>query len=113
MTVRLSAVGGAYEIRHLAVDWARLDTDYELDLEVVADAAHDECRIACSKADWLDVSSDAGATWDDVPTTVQSGVDLGAVTAGQRIEITLRLRVPAATTDDRLTAVELYLGTGV
>lgn len=113
MSVRLSAVGAAYEIRHLAIDWARLDTDYDLDLEVVADDAHDECRIACSLADWVDVSDDAGATWHDVPTSVQSGYDLGPVTAGDRIPITLRVHPPAATTNDRLTAIELYLGTGV
>lgn len=110
--LRLSAPDGSQEIRRLALDWVRVGEPYEVDLEVVADgAAAATVLLACSQADWLEVSQDGGLNWDPVPTDPTVGVELGPLAADQRREITLRLTVPVGTSV-RTALVELYLGLG-
>lgn len=112
MGVRLSAVNGSQEIRHLAVDWCQLETNYDTSLEVVADAdGQTICAMACSLTGWLQVSVDAGAHWTPVGTDPTTGVSLGPLAANERKAIVLRVNIPAATSV-RTKAIELYLGLG-
>ncbi len=110
--LRLSAPDGSQEIRRLALDWVRVGQPYDVDLEVVADGeAADTALLACSEADWLEVSQDGGLNWDPVPTDPVYGVELGPFAADERREITLRLTVPPGTAV-RTQLVELWLGLG-
>lgn len=112
MAVRLSAPGGAVEIRRLAVDWVEVGTSHLVDVEVVADGtAATTAKLACSQSGWLEVSDDAGATWSAVPTDPRAGVELGPLAEDERRSITLRLTVPGGTSV-RTQIVELYVGLG-
>jgi hypothetical protein len=99
-------------LRRLALDWVRVGEAYTVDLEVVADgAAASSAVLACSVADWLEVSDDDGVTWTAVGTDPATGVELGPLADGERKAITLRLTIPLGT-DVRTKIVELWLGTG-
>lgn len=109
----LTAPDGAREIRRIPLDWIRIDQPYEFALDAVADdQAEAVALLACSHADFLDVSLTGGAPFFDVPIDVQNGFDLGSFSAGERKTLTFEFRIPAAT-EIREDQIELYLGTGV
>ena len=107
----VTAPGGTHELRYLPVDWVRIDQPYVFDVDVVASEAHTVALFACSKALWLQVSTDAGASYDPVPTDTTVGVDLGSFTSGERKQIKLKVHIPALT-DARTELIELRLGVG-
>ena len=112
MALRLSAPEGSKPLRRLALDWVRVGEAYTVDLELVADGAvASTALLACSVADWLEVSDDDGATWTAVPTDPTAGVELGPLGVDERKAITLRLTIPPAMSV-RTKIVELMLGTG-
>ena len=109
--LRLVALDGAYELRHLDLAGMRINVSHDVALEVVATEAHTTALLACSHSGWLEASV-AGGGYSAVPTDVESGFDLGAFSSDERKTLTLRVKVPTGT-DVRDDAVELYLGIGV
>ena len=107
--VILTAPDGAIEIRHIPIDWARVNVAVTITLDAVADSVYSEVELWSSET-WLEVDI-AGGGYNAVGATQATAASLGAFTAGQRKEITLRLTVPPATSIRR-KLLDLNLGLG-
>ncbi len=103
--------GGTKVQRYIRLDHARVNVAKTLDMDVVSIEARAGVTLAAAVAGWLTVSTDGGATWTPVGDEPQTGVSLGAFTAGERKSIKLRLLVPLATVS-RGRLIELKLGIG-
>ena len=111
-TVFLARTNMAVPIRRLYVGPYKLGTDYVLDLEVVCAETTPEARLACDQAGWLHVSSDGGSSYDPIPDDVESGVQFGPMTTGDRQAIKLKVSIPALTSvRRRFVALNFGIGT--
>ena len=114
MATRLCWAGTNIEARLLVAPWYVLHTERTWDLELVAstDYGAGVLRMAAGVASWLSVSLDGGASWAPLGTDVQAGVQLGAVSAGGRIPLKVKLDIPAGTSV-RSRLVALPIGEGM
>lgn len=99
-------------LRRIPVYDYQLAVAYVIDLDLVAVQKQSEARLACDQAGWLHVSSDGGSSYDPVSDSVQTGVDLGPLAAGDRVAIKLKVLIPALTAVRR-RFVDLNIGRGV
>lgn len=118
MSVHLVHPGTIIPIRRLPLSWMLVNVAVITDLEVWAeDEAQTECRLGCSSATgrdvtgWLTVSDDGGNNWHAVPMDVESGYQLGPLTADQRKAIKVKVLIPLAT-EIREESIGLDLGLG-
>lgn len=113
MATRLCWAGTNLEARLLLAPWYVLHTvrTWSLELLATTDFGAGVLRMAAGVASWLSVSLDGGSTWSPLGTDVQSGVQLGAVSAGNRIALKVKLDIPAGTSV-RSRLVELPIGEG-
>ena len=109
--VYLAKPGMKVPLRRIPVYDYPLGTEYIIDLEVVASETVTEARLACDQAGWLHVSSNGGSSYDPIPDSAQTGVDLGPMTADDRTAIKLKVSIPALTAVRR-RFVALNVGIG-
>lgn len=116
MSVMLVLPNSEIEVRRIPVEGYLLGTEEVLDLELLARTAAPECRLAVEQADqvdWLHVSDDNGATWQDVPAACADGYELAPLTEGQRKAIKVKIALPASpAVRTRSIGLKLGLGTG-
>ena len=114
MSVRLVAPGSLVEVRRLPVECYASGTARTYDFEVLAITDEPECRVQCSQAGWLLLSTYGGTTWVAIPANApgaMTGPNLGPLTAGQRLPIKIQVAVPGGTFI-RTRSVALFLGLG-
>jgi len=99
----------AVPVRVIPVHRYDFGTNEVIDLEVVCTVSVTECRLACTEANWLEVSDDGGGSYNTVTTDVQTSYDLGAKTAGDRDAIKLRVNIASGV---RRSHAHLKLGVG-
>lgn len=87
MSVLLTFPSGLAEIRRVPIDHYLSGTRRSVTLELYAEAAQDTVRLAASAVGWLDVSLNGGSSWTTLGTDVESGLDVGPLTAGERLSI--------------------------
>ena len=109
--VYIAKIGMKVPLRRIPVYDYKIATDYVLELEIVATQGVYESRISCDQAGWLHVSSDGGASYDPIPDSVQSGVNLGSLAAGDRGSIKIKVSIPIFT-DVRRRFIGLFIGIG-
>ena len=112
MTVRVTVPDGLVEARRLALDYVPTDGMAEIACELVASADTDEVYLAATEADWLEVSTDGGVSWDALGTNPQAGLNVQHLIPdrGDRHEIIIRV-VPQA--NFRQRRIGLLIGLGV
>lgn len=96
MAVTLTARNGLVSLRRIAVDGIAPGEHRDIDVDIVANAAHDEVRLAATVSGWLEVSVNGGMTWLPLGTDVMTGVDIGPMFAGQRRQVKVRVAPPVA-----------------
>jgi hypothetical protein len=109
--MKLVLKGALIEMRHLGVNFVVVDTDRILEVDFLAEGAHAGPTFACGVANWLLLSMDGGTIYTPVGTDVQTGIGLGAFTAGQRKAAKLKVHLPPGTWR-RQARVPLYIGEG-
>lgn len=121
-TARLVAPGGLLEVRTLAINHLAAGESRVFDLEILALGDVPECRLgrrdSMAALGTVEVSGDAGATWDTVPDAgsgAMTGPDYGPLISGDRKAVKVRLTLPAATPGvvlARSRSIGLVLGFG-
>lgn len=109
--VFLTYVGGRLPVQERLVPGYVLGTARQFQLDLVAAADHPGPVLYADVAGWVEVSLDGGNVWTPVGTTPATGVNLGAVTAGSRRTLDLRVNAAAGPTLRR-QVVGLALGLG-
>ena len=113
MSTRLVWAGTNVEARWLEAPWYVLHTVRTWDLEVWCLTAYaaGALRLAADVASWVAASLNGGSSYTALGTSVQSGMQLGAATAGQRIAVRIKLDIPAGTaTLSRLVGIDVGEG---
>lgn len=114
MSTKLVWTGTNVEARWLWVPCYVLHTVRTWDLEVWCTTAYAAgvLRLAAGVASWVSASLDGGGSYTALGTAVQSGLQLGAAAAGDRIAVRIRLDIPAGTsTLSRLVSIDVGEGT--
>jgi len=107
--VILTAPDGAIEIRHVPIDWARVNVAVDIVLDAVSDAVYSDVLFWSSET-WLQVDV-AGGGYNPVGATRATATSLGAFAADERKVITLRLTIPVLTSIRR-KLLDLNVGLG-
>ena len=108
-TVFLAYPDMAVPVRRIPVHRYELGTNEVIDLEVVCTEDVSECRLSCSEANWCEVSDDGGGSYNSVTTNAQTSYDIGALVAGNRQAIKLRVNIASGV---RGSYAYLNLGVG-
>ena len=108
-TVFFSLPNMSVPLRLIPIHRYKLGTEYVEDLDVVATEAVFEAKIACDQAGWLQISSDGGGSYDPLLTDASTGVDLGALGAGSRTPVKLKVSIASGV---RRKFVEIIIGVG-
>lgn len=98
------------EARRLAADFLAPGNMAVIDADLVADANHNEVRIAATVAGWVAISTDGGNIFTPLGSDVISGVNVGPMSAGQRMPVKFRIQPP---TEFRQRRIGIAIGTGV
>lgn len=110
MRLFLTTPGGALRVRYLPLGAMASGEKRARAFEIVAVESVADATIWCDLAGALEVSINE-VDWTPVPDSFISGVSLGALSAGSRLA--LWLRVGVVTASDRYQAVAVSLGAGV
>lgn len=100
MAAKVTTRGGAIDHRCERLDWlVEAVPSRTVELDVVSDEARSELLLFATEANVLYVE-EPGPVWTVLPTDPDSGVDLGAFTAGQRKALNVRFQCDVAFRDD-------------
>lgn len=109
MAVTLTARKGLIQLRRIAVDGIAPGESRIVDVDLVANAAHDEVRLAATVSGWLEVSDDDGASWHPLGADVMAGYDVGPMADGERKTLKVRIAPPV---EFRQRRIGLLVGGG-
>lgn len=112
MSVMLTGPGALVEAAHVPLDLVQVGVARQFALDLYAQEAHAGPTLAASVANWVEASLDAGLTWTTLGDYPPTGLDVGAMTAGQRLAALFRLTIPALT-QMRTRAIQLLVGEGI
>lgn len=111
MSAMLTEPGTLVEARWIYAHSYVVGTDRVFDFEVYSPDGQTEAKLGCTHP-WCRVSTNGGASYVDIPTNVQQGIEMGPLTAGQRKAIKVKLAIPPGTAA-RTRSVGLPIGLGV
>jgi len=74
-----------------------IGASWTVEIDLVCTVAAAQTFVATDQEDWLYLSDDAGSTYDPVPDDIQGGLQYGAMAAGERTGLILKVLVPVGT----------------
>jgi len=94
--IYLAKTGMTVPLNRIPLDGYEQDTDYVIDLDLVANQAVDEAVLMGDPAGWASVSPDGGSNYYAITNDRTTSYDLGPRSAGSRLAIKIKINIAGA-----------------
>jgi Concanavalin A-like lectin/glucanases superfamily len=112
VSVLLVFPNGLAEIRRVPVDHYLAGTRRYVSLELLAEEDHATVPLAAEAAGWLEVSLNGGASWTPLGTDPETGLEVGPMSAGDRLQVLVAVNTTVPFRQRRIPIL-IGLGTGL